>query len=84
MAGLAHGVPVVGLHGASTDRVFVERADAVRLTPFGDTSQFARAVVDLCADDPARRALGLAGRRLYCQAFDWPVIARRISAALGG
>ena len=82
MAGLAHGVPVVGLSGPSTDRIFVQRGDALRLTPFGDPSQFARAVVDLGADEDARRALGAGGRGLYRAEFDWPIIARRVGAAV--
>ena len=84
MAGLAHGVPVVGLRGPSTDRVFVEREDALRLTPVGDTQQFARAVADVCADAGARGAIGEAGRRLYRAEFDWPVTARRVVAAMAG
>lgn len=82
MAGLAHGVPVAGLHGTSTDRIFLEHDDALTLTPFGDIRRFAHAVVALCDSEPTRRALGKAGRSLYHDEFDWPVIARRVHAAL--
>jgi glycosyltransferase involved in cell wall biosynthesis len=82
MAGLAHGVPVVGLYGRNTDRVFLERTEALRLTPFEDAQVFADVVARLCADQHALRALGEAGRRLYHAEFDWPVAARRVRAAL--
>ncbi len=84
MAGLAHGVPVVGLRGRSTDHIFLERTEALRLTPFGDTHEFAREVAGVCADENALRALGEAGRRLYRAEFDWPVAAQRVRAAVTG
>ena len=82
MAGLAHGVPTVGLSGASTDRVFLEHGDALTLTPFGEIHRFAHTVAAVCEDEARRHALGEAGRRLYQDEFDWPVIARRVRAAV--
>ena len=82
MAGLAHGVPIAGLRGTSTDRIFLEREDALTLTPSGDPQRFSRVVAAVCADERGRRALGEAGRALYRDEFDWPVIARRVRAAL--
>lgn len=77
MAGLAHGIPVVGLHGHDTDRVLLA-PDALVLTPIGDRTAFARAVVALATDDVKLREVGAAGRRLYLKAFDWPVLARTV------
>jgi glycosyltransferase involved in cell wall biosynthesis len=84
MAGLAHGLPVLGLRGVNTDRVLVRDAGAMVMTPCGDLGAYARAAVQLM-DDPARlRAVGDAGRRLYERSFDWPVVARMTVAALRG
>jgi glycosyltransferase involved in cell wall biosynthesis len=77
MAGLAHGVPVVGLRGDNTDAVLA-RSDALVLTPVGDRGAFAHAVSEVAADPARMQALGAAGRRLYLTEFDWPVVARRV------
>lgn len=77
MAGLAHGVPVVGLRGDNTDAVLA-RSGALVLTPVGDRGAFAHAVSDLAVDCARLQALGAAGRRLYLAEFDWPVVARRV------
>jgi glycosyltransferase involved in cell wall biosynthesis len=77
MAGLAHGVPVVGLDGRDTDRVLIA-PDALVLTPVGDRAAFARAVVALAGDDARLREVGEAGRRLYAARFGWPVVARKV------
>jgi glycosyltransferase involved in cell wall biosynthesis len=82
MAGLAHGLPVLGLRGPTTDGVLVEHPDCVVLTPCGDLDTYARAAVQL-AGDPARlRATGVAGRDLYRDRFDWPHTARMVLATL--
>jgi glycosyltransferase involved in cell wall biosynthesis len=82
MAGLAHGVPVLGLRGVNTDRVLVGDAGAMVMTPCGDHAAYARAAVEL-TEDPARmRAVGDAGKRLYERSFDWPVVARMTVTAL--
>ncbi len=77
MAGLAHGVPVVGLRGPDTDRVLIA-PDALVLTPVGDRVAFARAVVALATDDARRRGTGAAGCRLYNERCGWPLIARAV------
>lgn len=83
MAGLAHGLAVVGLRGGGTDDVLADSRDALTLTPVGDVDAFARAAVRL-ADDPDRlRRSGEAGLALYATHFDWPVTARRVAAAMG-
>lgn len=82
MAGLAHSVPIVGSRGANTDDLLIRHPDALVLTPAGDRTAFARAVTDLTADRSRLRATGEAGRRLYHDHFDWPVVARRVAASL--
>lgn len=82
MAALAHGRPVLGLRGRNSDSVLLEHPGALLLTAPGDPSVYADAAVALVADATALRALGEAGRRLYAERFDWPVIARTIAAAL--
>jgi Glycosyl transferases group 1 len=83
MAALAHGRPVVGLRGHNTDQVLVDHPEALTLTPVGDPDAFARAAVALTGDADRRGALGDAGRRLYDEQFDWPVLARSVMSALG-
>ena len=83
MAGLAHGLPVVGLYGPKTDEVLTGSPDALTLTPVGDIGAFAHATLQL-ANDPGRlRTSGELGRELYERHFDWPVTASRVAAALG-
>jgi glycosyltransferase involved in cell wall biosynthesis len=82
MAGLAHGLPVLGLHGPETDDVLASNQQALTLTPLGDIAAFARATVALAADADGRRAIGQAGRELYATQFDWSVTASRVAAAL--
>jgi glycosyltransferase involved in cell wall biosynthesis len=82
MAGLAHGLPVVGLQGPGTDDVLVRSGQALTLTPLGDIAAFAKATVALAEDADRRRATGRAGRELYATQFDWSVTARRVAAAL--
>jgi glycosyltransferase involved in cell wall biosynthesis len=84
MAGLAHGLPVVGLHGDNTDRILVDHPEAMVLTPVGDRAAFARATVDVTHDRGRLCARGDAARRLYEREFDWPVAARRVLAVLRG
>ncbi len=82
MAGLAHGLPVVGLYGPETDHVLTGNPRALTLTPVGDIDAFVRATLALL-DDPGRlRASAEAGRELYATRFDWPIMARRVAAAL--
>jgi glycosyltransferase involved in cell wall biosynthesis len=82
MAALAHGRPVLGLRGDATDSVLLEHPDAMVLTRAGDPGAFARAAVELAGDRDQLRATGDAGRRLYAERFDWPVIARTIASTL--
>jgi glycosyltransferase involved in cell wall biosynthesis len=82
MAGLAHGLPVVGLRSAATDRVLVERSDALILTPIGDVAAYCDATLAMAVNEARRDSIGRAARELYITQFDWPVIASRVAAAL--
>lgn len=84
MAALAHGRPVVGLIGKSTDALLADAEEAVTLTRAGDSAEFAQASVDLAGDPERMRSTGEAGRRLYESQFDWPVLARRVGEVLEG
>lgn len=82
MAGLAHGIPVVGLSGVSTDDVLTAHPDAVVLTPVGDPGAFADAVLELASDPQRLAQTGRAGTALYRAEFDWPVIAERVTSVI--
>jgi glycosyltransferase involved in cell wall biosynthesis len=82
MAALAHGRPVLGCRGHSTDGLLARATDAVVLTPAGDPAAFAREAVELTSDPARMRAVGDAGRRLYQSRFDWPVTARQVADVL--
>jgi glycosyltransferase involved in cell wall biosynthesis len=84
MAALAHGVAVLTVQGTATDALLAGQPQALELTPAGDLRAYALAAVRLAADRPGLRVRGEAGRRLYETQLDWPVIARRVSGALGG
>lgn len=85
MAGLAHGVPVVGMTGFNTDRVLVDNSAAMVLTTNADVDGYARAAARLTRDPARMREIGAAGRELYERSFDWPVIGRSVLAVvLGG
>ncbi len=75
MAALQHGVAVVGTDGFLTDTVLREATDALRLAPVDRPELFAAAAEQLAANPDERAALGRAGRALYRERFDWPVIA---------
>ncbi|MEJ7783921.1 MAG: hypothetical protein WKF96_03890 [Solirubrobacteraceae bacterium] len=84
MAGLAHGVPVVGLQSAHTDRILVEHPEALRLVTVGDRQGYAAAAVALTADVNRLHAMGEAARLLYERAFDWPIAANSVASAIYG
>jgi glycosyltransferase involved in cell wall biosynthesis len=82
MAGLAHGLPVVGLYGPGTDDVLMNSPEALTLTPVGDIGTFAHATLQLANDPHRLRTRGESGRELYARYFDWPVTARQVAAAM--
>jgi len=84
MAGLAHGVAVVGLYGAGTDDVLSRSPEAITLTPVGDIGAFTNAVLQLAGDPLRLRSAGSSGQDLYARHFDWPIAADRIRSALTG
>jgi glycosyltransferase involved in cell wall biosynthesis len=82
MAALQHELPVVGTDGELTDSV-LRRSDALRLVPAGHPDLFADAARVLAAAPQERAKLGRAAGELFRSEFDWPVLARRLLAALG-
>ena len=82
MAALAHGRPVLGLHGRSTDAVLAAATNAIALTPAGDKDAFSSAAVELAGDPERRQAMGEAAERLYEARFGWSVIARQVAGTL--
>jgi glycosyltransferase involved in cell wall biosynthesis len=82
MAALQHAVPVVGTDGFITDGLLRRHRDALRLVPVDGREAFAEAAAELALDPDRRQELGGAGRALYEQSLDWPVIARSLIEAL--
>jgi glycosyltransferase involved in cell wall biosynthesis len=82
MAALQHGLPVVGTDGRLTDPRLRAEAKAIRLVPVGRPDLFAEAAVELANDAGERLTVGERARALYERCFDWPVIARRLVAAI--
>jgi glycosyltransferase involved in cell wall biosynthesis len=83
MAALQHGLAVVGTEGPLTDKLLLSSRDALRLVPVGRPELFAETVRKLTTTQDDRRALGERARFLYQSCFDWPVLARRLTSALG-
>jgi len=84
MAGLAHGLPVLGLRSAHTDQILVEHPEALGLVSAGDRREFASAAIALTADANRLHAMGEAARLLYERAFDWPIAAVSVASAIYG
>lgn len=82
MAGLAHGLPIMGLSGPATDDVLMDSEGALTLTALGDVPAFAGATLELANSPDRRRRGGESGRALYARHFDWPVAAERVHGAL--
>ncbi len=81
MAALQHELAVVGTRGPNTDRVLARATDALALVHPDAPGELERAVHGLARNPERRRAVGLAGRRLYDERFGWPVIADALAAA---
>jgi glycosyltransferase involved in cell wall biosynthesis len=77
MAGLQHGLPVLGTEGPLTDAVLAD-TEAVRLAKVGRPDEFATAAARLAEDPEQRRGMGVAARHLYETQFDWPVVAEKL------
>lgn len=80
MAALQHEVAVLGTATPATDQVFY-KTDAVRTVAAADAEGYANAAHALAADDPGRRALGIAGRGLYEASFAWDRTAALVREA---
>jgi glycosyltransferase involved in cell wall biosynthesis len=78
MAGLQHGIPVLGTHGRSTGPLLRESGALALVPATVSADAFAESTVALATDEVTRGHLGPAGRRLYTEHFDWPVLARRL------
>jgi glycosyltransferase involved in cell wall biosynthesis len=68
MAGLAHGVPIVTNKGRLTEGLWAE-SGAVALASGTDAESLLKTTVELLADEPGRRRLSNAGKRLYQERF---------------
>lgn len=84
MAALQHEVAVVGTDGHLTDDALRRAKDALRLVAVDDHDGFVAAVCELAASADDRHALAVAGRQLYEESFDWPVLVERLLGALEG
>jgi hypothetical protein len=84
MSALQHAIPVLGTDGHLTDRVLRESSGALRLVPVAQRDGFAAEAGRLARQAPERRALGQAGRQLYTETFDWPVLVDRLLELLPG
>ena len=82
MSALQHEVAVVGTDGYYTDEMLREASGAIRLVPLDRPDLFADAARELAEDGFARCALAKAGRALYEEHFDWPVITASLVDAL--
>jgi len=78
MVALQHGVAVLGTNGFLTDNVLRGATAALRLAPVDRPDLFAEEAARLAANADERGALGRAGRVLYLERFDWPVLAREL------
>lgn len=82
MAALQHEVAVVGTDGHLTDDQLRRAKNALRLVPVDDHDAFVVAACELADSADERHALATAGRRLYEDAYDWPVLVDRLLGAL--
>jgi glycosyltransferase involved in cell wall biosynthesis len=74
MAGLQHGLPTLGTHGALTDAILADAdGTALCLRPVEDADGFADAAVDLFLNETRRRRMGERGRQLYNEHFAFEV-----------
>ncbi len=74
IAGLAHGLPIVGTDGPCTDDVW-RRSGACLLTPGGDAESFVRNVALVASDAQRRAEMRRAARALFEAHFTWERIA---------
>ena len=83
IAGLQHGLPSVSTHGVQTDRLLAEAdGKAFLLAPEDDARTYAELAAALAAEPARRRVIAEGARKLYLDAFDWPLLAERILSSL--
>ncbi len=80
IAGLAHGLPVVGYTGAETGPPITEAG--VVLVAEGDNSALGIALAQVLGDQAFRQALAARSRAAFSQHFSWEVIASRLAERL--
>ncbi len=83
VAALAHGLPVVGTRGPSTDPV-VGESPACALAPVGAPAELVVALRAAASDADRRRRMGRAARELYDAHFTWTAIAAAYRRHLAG
>lgn len=81
LAGIQHGLPIVGLRGPITD-AFWSSVDGVVLAEMGDRRGFANRVVALSKDADRRRALGASNLKYFEAHMTWPKIVRMFLSAI--
>jgi glycosyltransferase involved in cell wall biosynthesis len=82
MAGLQHGIPVLGTDGPSTSDD-LRSSGAIALVQSATTpGTYARRACELLADARERGRLSRAGRALYEKRFAWPKIAAQLMAMI--
>jgi D-inositol-3-phosphate glycosyltransferase len=79
---MASGVPVIASRAGGL-AVTVQDGVTGRLVPEGDVATLARAVAELLADGPGRRALGVRGVE-WARRFAWPSVGRSIAQLYAG
>jgi glycosyltransferase involved in cell wall biosynthesis len=82
MAALQHGLAIVGTDGPLTDTILRQPNNGISLVPVSRPDLFAATTRALAANAKSRFALGASARRFYFQAFDWPVLAKRMLVEL--
>lgn len=79
MAALRNGVAVVSTADDQSDRLLCSPNSGLTLVGTDDPEGLARAARRLAENDESRRDRARAGRRLYEERLDWPVIVRRLA-----
>lgn len=83
VAALAHGIPTVTSLGPETgERLRRASGSAFLASDSGDVAAFVAEVGRLADDAALREQVGLAGRRLHGELFEWPDIASLLLTAL--
>ncbi len=82
LAALAHGLPIAGTYGRSSDP-WMQASPAFCLAPAGHSAAFFRAVQEVAADPARRDALRQAASALFHRRYTWEAIARDYDCLIG-